>query len=293
MEEAVVKAYAKINLILDVKGKRADGFHEVEMIMQNISLHDQVIIRPGQGISIGCNHPSVPKDEKNLAYKAAEILLKKHPQLTGVEIFIEKNIPMEAGLAGGSTDAAAVILGMDKLFALNMEREEMHALGAQLGSDVPFCLAGPTAYAYGRGEKLIDIPDCPPLTVVLVKPPFGVKTKEVYQNLKLHQTDNSIIKKYIEAIRTNDVEFILKNLSNTLENSTFSLYPEVKTIKEKIINLGADYVLMSGSGSAIFALFPYKANALETVWKLEKYFEEVYIAHTLNNLDIKERVKIR
>ncbi|KJS23288.1 MAG: hypothetical protein VR72_01770 [Clostridiaceae bacterium BRH_c20a] len=294
MKKAVVKAYAKINLILDVLGKRPDGYHEVEMIMQAISLYDRITIKPGNGISITTNHPLIPLDERNLAYQAAEVLIKEYPDIPGVEINIEKNIPMEAGLAGGSTDAAAVLIGMNAMFSLKMDNIELLERGAQLGSDVPFCILGATALAKGRGEIIEEVAQCPKLWVVLVKPNFGVKTKEVYQNLMLSSiSSHPDLAGYLDALQVGDVPYLLNKIANVLEYSTFKLYPQVKELKEALKALGAKSLLMSGSGPTIYALFASQEAADTFASDVRKGCTyQVWVAHTLNKEILNERVEI-
>lgn len=293
MKQVVVKAYAKINLILDVLGKREDGYHEVEMVMQTISLHDEVILKSAPGIMITTNHPQVPTDKRNLAYQAAQLIQTRYPTIPGVEIIINKQIPIEAGLAGGSTDGAAVILGMNKLFSLDMTKDEMLTLAAQLGSDVPFCILGPTAVARGRGELLEEITPCPLLWLVLVKPEFGVKTPQVYKNLNLAEiTDHPDLMKYIRALERKDKEYICNNLLNILEQSTFQLYPQVKEIKAQMYNLGAKNVLMSGSGPTVFALFSNRQEAEDFFRQVKGIYRQVYLAQTIDEEKIRERMKI-
>jgi len=293
MNGVLVKAYAKINLILDVLGKREDGYHEVEMVMQAVSLFDLLTIKASKGIKVTSDHPQVPSDERNLAYQAAKLLIDKYPYVPGVEINIKKNIPVEAGLAGGSTDAAGVILGMNRLFNLDMEQAEMLRMGALIGSDVPFCILGPTALATGRGEIIEEAPPCPLLWVVLVKPPLGVKTAEVYRNLNISEIiSHANIKRYLEALKTNDIPYLLKNTANVLEYSTFKLYPEVRELKNGLKNMGAKSILMSGSGPTVFALSECQAEAQNLADKLERETNyHVWLTHTLSKEVIKERVK--
>ncbi|KJS85659.1 MAG: hypothetical protein JM58_07950 [Peptococcaceae bacterium BICA1-8] len=294
MKKAVIKAYAKLNLILDVLEKREDGYHEVEMIMQAISLYDLITIKSGEGINVTTNHPLVPLDERNLAYQAAALLIKKYPDIPGVEINIEKNIPMEAGLAGGSTDAAAVLIGMNKLYSLKMDSAELLEKGALLGSDVPFCILGSTALAKGRGEIIEEITQCPKLWVVLVKPDFGVKTKEVYQNLILSDiTSRPDLGGYINALQVGDISHLFNKTANVLEYSTFKLYPKVKKLKENLQAMGAKSLLMSGSGPTIYALFTAQKDADTFASDVRKgCTHQVWVAHTLNKEILNERVEI-
>jgi 4-diphosphocytidyl-2-C-methyl-D-erythritol kinase len=292
MDGLKIKAYAKINLILDVLKKRPDGYHEVAMIMQAISLHDLITIKPGVGITITTNDPLVPQDQRNLAYKAAELIIKRYPQITGIEIIIEKNIPMAAGLAGGSADAAAVILGMNKFFKLNMNKEELHEIGANIGSDVPFCISGITALAKGRGEVIEEVPLCPKLWVVLVNPPFGVKTAQVYKNLNLSEVVlHPDLDKYIAALKNKNISYLLNNVQNVLEYSTLRLYPQVREIKELLTSQGAVNSLMSGSGPTVFSLFTSQSEAQAFANKLKEEIDHrVIVAYTLNREEFNERV---
>lgn len=294
MKGVKIKAYAKINLVLDVLRKREDGYHEVEMIMQAISLHDLLTLKPSEGISITATHPMVPLDKRNLAYQAAELIINKYPKISGVKINIEKQIPIEAGLAGGSTDAAAVILGMNQLFNLNLTQLDMFNIGAILGSDVPFCISGNTSLATGRGEMIEEVSPCPPMWVLLIKPSFGVKTAEVYKKLDLSEVnDHPDVNGYLKALRNADVSYLLNNIGNVLEYSTFKLYPKVRDLKDKIKQMGAVNVLMSGSGPTILALFnsQNEAQALANTLK-QKLDGQVFIAYTLSKRELEERMMI-
>lgn len=292
MQEVKIKSYGKVNLVLDCLYKRPDGYHEVEMIMQTIDLFDKIKIRPSKGINVRTNHPLVPNDQRNLAYQAALLVQENYPQIAGVEINIEKTIPVEAGLAGGSSNAASVILGMDKLFRLSMVKEEMLEIAAKLGSDVPFFLKGPTALAQGRGEKITQLCDCPLLWLVLAKPEFGVKTAEVYQNLNLINRENEAnIKGYIRALEEGDKDYLTKKLYNILESSTFQLYPEVYHLKERLKEIGAKNVLMSGSGPTVFALFSSQKEAHNFSSKIKEEFPQVFVACTIDEKLYKERVE--
>lgn len=187
LKELMISAYAKINLTLDVLGKRPDGYHDVEMIMQSIDLHDQVILREKEelGIEIICEHPLVPEDESNLAYKAAALLMKKVGITKGVQIEIIKNIPVAAGLAGGSTNGAGVLVGLNQLWDLGLSKKELMNLGASLGADVPFCILGGTAVASGIGTDLESISLLPEMELVLVKPSISISTKKSIHAINL------------------------------------------------------------------------------------------------------------
>lgn len=291
MQEVKIKSYGKVNLVLDCLYKRPDGYHEVEMIMQIINLFDKIKIKPSKGINVRVNHPLVPNDQRNLAYQGALLVQEKYPEIPGVEIDIEKNIPVEAGLGGGSSNAASVILGMDKLFGLSMGQEEMLEMAAKLGSDVPFFLKGPTALAQGRGEKLTQLQDCPLLWLVMVKPKFGVKTAEVYENLNLRNREKQAnVQGYIRALEEKDEEYLIKRLYNILETSTFQLYPEVGYLKASLKELGAKNVLMSGSGPTVFAIFFSQERAQDFSLKIKKEFPQVFVTCTIDEKLYKERI---
>ncbi|MCL1950054.1 MAG: 4-(cytidine 5'-diphospho)-2-C-methyl-D-erythritol kinase [Turicibacter sp.] len=251
-----VKAPAKINLTLDTLYKREDNYHEVEMIMTMVDLADYITVSelPQDKIVIKSNECGIPLNEKNLAFQAAR-LFKRHFKITkGVEIFIKKRIPVSAGLAGGSSNAAATLKALRKLWRVKCTLEELAQLGAALGSDIPFCVIGGTALATGRGEVIHPIQSPPKCWVILIKPRIGVSTRVVYEALdasKAHHPDTAGM---MEAIASKDYQGVCKRLGNSLEDVTFSKYPVVEEIKEKLIQFGADAALMSGSGPTVFAL---------------------------------------
>ncbi|MCT8136364.1 4-(cytidine 5'-diphospho)-2-C-methyl-D-erythritol kinase [Anaerobacillus sp. CMMVII] len=257
-----IKAPAKINLSLDVLHKREDGFHEVEMIMTTVDLADRIelTLLEEDRIMIDVSEGFVPSDSRNLAYQAAQLLKDKFQVVKGVRIFIQKNIPVSAGLAGGSSDAAATLRGLNQLWSLGLSLDELAVLGAQIGSDVSFCVYGGTALATGRGEKIQHISAPPPCWVILAKPPIGVSTAEVYRNLKITDLTHPNIESMVAAIEGHDYEGICHQLGNVLESVTFNLYPEVQRIKEQMIRFGADGVLMSGSGPTVFGLVKHESR---------------------------------
>lgn len=290
---AEVMAYAKINLLLDVLYRRADGYHEVEMVMQTIGLKDQLIIEEAKEYALYTESGAVPHDQTNLALKAA-LLLGERYQTPPVAVTLTKHIPVAAGLAGGSTDAAAVLLGMNKLFDLRLGDETLSALAAELGSDVPFCLFGPTALASGRGEKLTALPECPKLWLVLVKPPFGVSTPSVYRNLAVERlTEHPDTKAYVQALEKRDTKKLLQLLSNVLEQSTFKLHPAVAEVKQQMQSLGGTHTLMSGSGPTVFSAFAEKAEAEAFYDRCQQVFEQVYWTETMTNEQLRERVSLK
>lgn len=278
-----VKAPAKINLSLDVLHKRADGFHEVEMIMTTVDLADRIelTLLEENRIIVDVSEGFVPNDSRNLAYQAAQLLKDRYNIKEGVFISIKKNIPVSAGLAGGSSDAAATLRGLNQLWKLQLSIDELASLGAYIGSDVSFCVYGGTALATGRGEKIQHISGPPPCWVVLAKPPIGVSTAEVYRNLKIDAIQHPDINKMISAINDREYEMICQQLGNVLETVTFKLYPEVQRIKDQMIRFGADGVLMSGSGPTVFGLVKHETRMLRIYNGLRGFCNDVYAVRLL------------
>ena len=278
-----VKAPAKINLTLDVLYKRPDNYHEVEMIMTTVDLADRIGLEPrtdGQ-IKIISTDRFVPNDERNFAYQAAKLLKDTYGITEGVSIKIDKEIPIAAGLAGGSSDAAATLRGLNEMWNLNLTMDELAEHGAKIGSDVSFCIYGGTALATGRGEKIKELSAPPTCWVVLAKPKIGVSTADVYGGLKLEGIKHPDTKQMIEAIETQDYELLCKCLGNVLETVTFKLHPEVITIKEQMQRFGADAVLMSGSGPTVFGLVDSETRATRIYNGLRGFCEEVYTVRML------------
>lgn len=283
MEQIKIKARAKINLTLDVIGKRPDGYHEVAMVMQTIDLYDQITLTSTDGgIEVSANHPDIPLGPANLVYKAA-MVARPVGFSGGVHIHIEKNIPMAAGLAGGSADAAAVLKGLNRLWRLNRSLEDLLELGSCVGSDVPFCILGGTALATGRGEKLTPLKDAPEMWLVLVKPSVGVSTKEVYSQFDAgrvdRRPDNDIM---IRALAAGDTRIVMENLVNVLESVTLRLYPEVTWLKGRMLQAGAQAALMSGSGPTVFGIVPDLTAAEQVAERLKQEFpaDFVQVANT-------------
>lgn len=273
-----VKAPAKINLTLDVLHKRNDGFHEVEMIMTTVDLADRIKLenREDGEILIATTDQFVPNDQRNFAYQAAQLLQTKYGIKQGVTITIEKEIPIAAGLAGGSSDAAATLRGLNTLWKLNLSLDRLAELGAQIGSDVSFCVYGGTALATGRGEKIQEIAAPPSCWVVLAKPKIGVSTAEIYGGLQIDQVKHPNTQAMLEAIDNDDYEGMCQNLGNALEQVTFHLYPEVVSLKEQIKRFGADAVLMSGSGPTVYGLVDTELRVSRIVNGLRGFCDEVY-----------------
>jgi 4-diphosphocytidyl-2-C-methyl-D-erythritol kinase len=252
LNELIIQAPAKINLYLAIKSRRADGYHEIETLMQKLELADQLKLRrSAAGISLRCPDSALPEDEKNIAYRAADLFLKKTGVSGGVEIELGKKIPIAAGLGGGSSDAAAVLKAMNIIFAAGLSQEELMEMAYPLGADVPFFVADfSVAGATGIGEKLVPVTGAADWLVVLVNPGFAVSTKWVYNNFALTSRSNPYI-----LGRAIIYEELCENLFNDLESVTIKRYPEIETIKNTLISCGADGVLMSGSGPTVFAVF--------------------------------------
>lgn len=257
------QAYAKINLGLQVLGNRPDGYHEVDMIMQSVSLADEIEFTAVEGFLLTTNNPMLPCDESNLAWKAAKIMADLTHRKPNVHIHIKKEIFMAAGLAGGSTDAAAVLRGLNKFWHANLSIKELENIGAQLGSDVPFCVAGGTARATGRGEILKPLPDIPLMWLILAKPyDLEVSTAWVYKNIDAgHHGEKYFINPLETAIVEQDKKSIISNMDNVLESVTIPAYPAIAEIKTAMLSAGALAVLMSGSGPTVFGLAADKVSA--------------------------------
>lgn len=278
-----IKAYAKINIALDVVGKRDDGYHLLRMIMQTVDLYDELELEKcDSGINLRCNKHYVPTDEKNLAYKAAKLFMEAYSIKSGVNINIIKNIPVSAGMAGGSTDAAAVIKMMNKMFNINANDEELEKLALKIGADVPYCINGGTALCEGIGEKITRLKPFKDKIVVLVKPPFGVSTKEVYKSFDLsrvvfHPKTDEII----NAMSNDDIHFVANNMKNLLENVTLKRHKVISTIKNDMNELGAISSMMSGSGPTVFAFFDDMLTAQKCYDEMSKKFRDVFITRTI------------
>lgn len=278
------KARAKINLTLDVLYKRPDGYHEVEMIMQTVDLSDHVTFeeREQDHISITCTVPYIPVDNRNLVYKAVDLMKTRFGIRKGIHIHLEKNIPVAAGLAGGSSDAAAALRGVNRLWNLGLTMDELAELGGEIGSDVPFCVYGGTAIARGRGERIERLPEPSPMWVVLVKPPIAVSTADVYRNLSVsdirEHPDTALM---VQALAGGDLEKIAKQLGNVLETVTFKMHPEVERLKWQMMKFGALGALMSGSGPTVFAIADRETRAQRIYNGLRGFSKEVYLTRIL------------
>ena len=276
--KTIEKAPAKINLSLDVLGKRPDGYHEVEMVMTSVDLSDRIECQELSEdiIVIRSSAPFVPEDERNLAYQAAQVIKDRYQIKKGVRIDILKEIPVAAGLAGGSSDAAAVIRALNRLWKLSLSREDMMEIGALIGSDVPFCVIGGTALAKGRGEKLEVLPAPPPCWVVLAKPSVSISTADTYQALRLEGAPHPDVRGMVKAIEGRDYQKLCHKLGNILETVTLAKVSDVDQIKTHMVQMGADGVLMSGSGPTVFGLTQYESRMHRLYNSLKGYCPYVY-----------------
>ena len=278
-----IKAYAKINIALDVVGKREDGYHLLKMIMQTVDLYDVIeITKIDSDIKLICNKPYVPIDERNLAYKAAKLFKETYNIEDGVSINLIKNIPVSAGMAGGSTDAAGVLKVMNRIFNINASDEELRALGLKLGADVPYCINGGTALCEGIGEKITQLKPFNDKIVVIVKPPFGVSTKEVYKDFDLskvifHPRTEDIIR----AMENDDIHFVSNNMKNLLENVTLRKHRVILNIKESMRSYDALGTMMSGSGPTVFAFFDDMLKAQICYDEMKKKYNDTFITRTV------------
>lgn len=252
-----VRAYAKVNLALDVVRRREDGYHDLEMIMAPIFLHDLILVDPiynDPRIVLETNSQIIPVDERNIVYKVAKILIDRFEIPHGVRIKIYKHIPMQAGLAGGSADGAAVLRAMNELFKLKLTLEELAKIGLEVGADIPFCIYQQFAFVQGKGENLEFFDANLDYKILLVKPKRGVSTKQSFGTLNIDTCAHPNCRQMREALINNDETTFISCLGNSLEEPSFKLVPEIKTIKDELTELGFDGVLMSGSGSCVFAL---------------------------------------
>ena len=284
MNSIELKSRAKINLSIDVLGKREDGYHLVEMIMQTIDLYDIIKIKELKcnEIIIKSNSSDIPLDENNIVYKAAKLIKETFNISKGIEIFIDKYIPIAAGMAGGSSNAAAVLVGLNKLWNLQLSEEELKSLGFKLGADVPFCIVGNAALAEGVGEKLTYIKGLSKdVSILVCKPELFVSTKDVYGGLDLNnlkQRPNN--KLLIEYLKDDNIEGVSNNMVNVLETVTSKMHEEINDI-EKIMNenkaLGS---MMSGSGPTVFGIYKNIEDALKGKKELLKKYKQVYVVNS-------------
>lgn len=289
MNQMRLKALAKINLGLDVLRRKEDGYHEVKMIMQTIHLHDQIHIKKIEEdeIRIRTNLYYLPNNENNIAYKAAKMLKDEFHLPGGVSIQLKKVIPVAAGMAGGSSDAAAVLFGMNKMYGLKLSMQELMERGVKIGADVPYCIMRGTALAEGIGEKLTKLPAMPKCHILIAKPPINVSTKFVYENLHandLKPEEHPNVDIQIEALKKGNLEKLVANMGNVLEKVTVPEYPVIDEIKQMMTECGALGAMMSGSGPTVFGIFTSYAKAQKAYQKIEQsgLSKQIYLTTPYN-----------
>lgn len=280
---ALARSFAKINLTLDVLGKRDDGYHNVEMVMQSVSLFDFIIAEKcAYGITLSTNLKYLPTNEKNIAYKAAQLFFEYTGIKSGIRINIHKNIPVSAGLAGGSGNCAATLCIMNKLFNANLSVDELCALGAKCGADVPYCIYSQTMLASGIGEVLTPLPKMPNCTILLVKPNINISTAAVYEKIDSapceHRPDTNAM---VEALKNEDIHKIADNLCNVMESVTEVTHPVIHGIKEKLLKNGALGAVMSGSGPTVFGIFDDFEKAKRSYDSFALQFRDTFLANTV------------
>ncbi len=283
-----LKALAKINLGLDVVRRREDGYHEVRMIMQTIQLYDRLDIKRTHepGIQIQTNLSFLPVNENNLIYKAAKLLMDEFSITDGVSVKLDKRIPVAAGMAGGSTDAAAMLIGVNRLFSLGLTKRQLMERGVQIGADVPYCIMRGTALAEGIGEALSPLPPMVKCPVLIAKPSISVSTKFVYQNLKLDDTTiHPDIDRLINDIKAKNLHDIAAHMGNVLETVTIPNYPVIDEIKKHMLSNGAVGAMMSGSGPTVFGLFDDEDTAKKAykAMRSSHLARQVYLTSVYNN----------
>ncbi|RYG72698.1 4-(cytidine 5'-diphospho)-2-C-methyl-D-erythritol kinase [Lentibacillus lipolyticus] len=278
------RAPAKINLSLDVLGKRDDGFHEVKMIMTSVDLADRVELQElhRDVIEVSADSQYVPDDERNLAYKAAAAFKHQYNLTQGVRIDIKKNIPVAAGLGGGSSDAAAVLRGLNQMWSVGASPAELAELGTGLGSDVPFCVYGTTAIGTGHGEKIRLLSSPPGCYVVLAKPDIGISTRNIFPKVKMDELVHPRTEDVIHALQEKNFQKLCDSVGNALEHVTFSMYPEVSRIKGKMLANGVSGAVMSGSGPTVAGFIRHYSKAKRVYNGLRGFCDEVYIVRLLD-----------
>lgn len=287
MDKIKLKALGKINLGLDVLGRRPNGYHDVRMVMQTVYLYDQILLEKTdkEGISLETNLFYLPVNENNLAYRAAKMLIDEFAIKEGVHISLEKHIPVAAGMAGGSSNAAAALYGMNRLFQLGLTDQELMDRGVQLGADVPYCIMRGTVLAEGIGEKLTPLPAMPKCHVLLAKPPISVSTQKVYEKLDAQKvTKHPDIDGILLGLQTGDLKKITSSMGNVLENVTITEYPQIESIKDVMKEEGALNAMMSGSGPTVFGIYDDKMLARRAAARIreEQLAKQVHVT-TMHN----------
>lgn len=282
MEELTMESYGKINLCLDVLYKREDGYHELNTVMQQISLKDKLTFREIEsGIKLESFGLKIPLDSTNLVYKAWEYLKDLSGVEKGIHIIIEKNIPVAAGLAGGSSNAAATLKALNQLWNLNLSLEELMKIGGKIGADIPFCLLGGTALAQGIGDVLTPLKSFNDIHILLGNPGIGVSSEYAYSKINLEEKDHLDISKLIEYMDKKDIKSVASSLENIMETFIIEEHPIIQQIKDNMISSGALGTLMSGSGPTVFGIYQDEESIIEAKKKLLKIIDKVYICKTM------------
>jgi len=285
MNKIEIDSYSKINLTLNILARRQDGYHDIETIMQSINLADKISIKEEkEGIKIKCSHPLVPVDSQSLTYRTAEKILNRYRITKGVKIEIDKKIPLASGMAGGSANSASILVGINKLFTLNLSNKDLREIGEELGMDVPFCIQNGTALAYHKGEKVTPLPLInPPLWIITINPGFEIPTKWAYNNLDLDQIkkEKNNTKAMLRALKVRKLQGIATNLFNSFEGLVIEKYPEIGEIKDRLIEEGALGALMSGSGPTVFGIAQNRGQALKICKKLKSEYKSIWAVQTV------------
>ncbi len=285
--EFELNAYGKVNLGLDVLRKREDGYHEVKMIMQTVKVFDRLTFSDIQEdkIELSSNLSFLPVNKDNLIYRACDMIKKEYGILSGVKIHLDKHIPVAAGMAGGSTDAAAALIGMNKLFGLKISQDKLMEYGVRLGADVPYCIMRGTALSEGIGEVLTKLPPMPRCYILIAKPPISVSTKMVYENLHADRLSyHPDIDGMIDALRAGSLKGITDRMGNVLETVTIARYPIIEDIKRRMLDDGAMNALMSGSGPTVFGIYEDEEKARSTMKELryKKLAKQAFVVLPFN-----------
>ena len=287
MDRLELKALGKINLGLDVLGRRENGYHDVRMVMQTVYLYDRIIMKKSKtpGIRLETNLYYLPVNENNLAYQAAQMLMDEFHMEEGVSIQLDKHIPVAAGMAGGSSNAAAVLFGMNRMFSLGLSQKELMERGVKLGADVPYCIMRGTVLAEGIGEILTPLSPMPKCYVLIAKPAISVSTKMVYEKLDSHEIeDHPDIDSILAGLKAGDLKKVAGSMGNVLERVTVDAYPVIDRIKKMMIKEGALNAMMSGSGPTVFGIFEEKATARKAADAIRdaRLTKQVYVTNIHN-----------
>lgn len=282
MRELVIESPAKINLALEVIGERDDGYHDIETVFQEISLKDTIYIRESDDFTLTCTSKLLPLGEGNLVYKAWDLIKEfKKEGPCGIRVHLEKNIPIEAGLAGGSSNAASILKGLNKFWDLGLRDEDLVGLAKKIGADVPYFIGGKTAFARGIGDDLTQLRDFSGKNILLVNTGYGVSTQYIYENLDLDSRKAKSLEPLVKAIEKSDDEGIYKNLTNRLEEVTIKIKPDIQEIKDEMLSMGAKASLMCGSGPTVFGIFEDRDLLEKAFIFFKDKFDYVYISETI------------